>query len=94
MRAVYFDDGKAKLKNIQDLQDKGIKVHVRSIGICGSDLHLLEMKYPIPYIVGHEIAGTLDDGTSVAVEPAIPCEGCEYCRAGRYNLCQLGTYWK
>jgi len=91
MRAVYFDDGKAKLKKIQNLPDKGRKVHVRSIGICGSDLHLLQMKYPIPYIVGHEIAGSLDDGTSVAVEPAIPCEGCEYCRTGRYNLCQLGT---
>ncbi|MBW2144401.1 MAG: alcohol dehydrogenase catalytic domain-containing protein [Deltaproteobacteria bacterium] len=87
MRAVYFDEGKVELREIQELPDKGKKVHVRSTGICGSDLHLLEMKYPLPFIAGHEFAGVLDDGTPVAVEPVVPCEACEYCSTGEYNLC-------
>ncbi len=91
MRAVYFDDGKVELRDIQELPDKGIKVHVRSIGICGSDLHMLEMKVPINCVVGHEIAGVLDDGKSVAVEPMVPCDACDNCKGGDYNLCQLGS---
>jgi threonine dehydrogenase-like Zn-dependent dehydrogenase len=91
MRAVYFDEGKVELREIQELPDKGKKVHVKSTGICGSDLHLLEMNYPIPCIAGHEFAGVLDDGTPVAVEPVIPCDECESCRAGKYNLCQQGA---
>jgi len=91
MRAVYFDEGKVELREIQELPDKGKRVHVRSIGICGSDLHMLEMKVPINCVVGHEIAGVLDDGKPVAVEPMVPCDVCENCRAGDYNLCQLGS---
>jgi threonine dehydrogenase-like Zn-dependent dehydrogenase len=88
MHAVYYDKGKVELREVQELPDEGKKVHVKSSGICGSDLHLLEMKLPLPYIAGHEIAGVLDDGTDVAVEPIIPCGQCEYCRGGNYNLCQ------
>ncbi len=87
MRAVYFDDGKATLREIEALADEGVKVHVRSIGICGSDLHMLELKFPGSFVAGHEIAGMLDDGTPVAIEPIVPCGECEYCKTGRYNLC-------
>jgi threonine dehydrogenase-like Zn-dependent dehydrogenase len=90
MRAVYFDNGEAILREAQ-VADEGITVHVRSSGICGSDLHMLESKFPIKCVVGHEIAGVLDDGTAVAVEPMVPCNGCNYCKAGDYNLCQLGA---
>ena len=82
MRAVYFEEGKVELRNIQELPDKGKKVHVRSSGICGSDLHLLGMNFPVSCIAGHEIAGVLEDGTPVAVEPVIPCEACSYCSLG------------
>jgi threonine dehydrogenase-like Zn-dependent dehydrogenase len=91
MRAVYFDEGNVELREIQELLDEGKKVHVRSTGICGSDLHMLEMKYPVPFIAGHEFAGVLDDGTPVTVEPVIPCDVCEPCKKGEYNLCQAGT---
>jgi threonine dehydrogenase-like Zn-dependent dehydrogenase len=42
-------------------------------------------------VVGHEVAGVLDDGTPVAVEPSMPCGECPSCRAGDYNLCPLGA---
>ena len=48
-------------------------------------------------ILGHETSavvvkvGTnvrhLVSGDRVAVEPAVPCESCSYCRGGQYNLC-------
>jgi threonine dehydrogenase-like Zn-dependent dehydrogenase len=59
-----------------------------SVGICGSDLHLLQWNLPV--VMGHELAGTLDDGTPVAVEPLAPCGECPPCRDGAYNRCVLG----
>ena len=91
MRAVYLDEGEIELREIDEPSDEGKKVHVRSIGICASDLHLLEMKSPMSCVAGHEIAGVLDDGTPVAVEPIIPCGKCEYCKTGSYNSCSLAT---
>ena len=30
----------------------------------------------------------LSAGDRVAIEPGVPCKGCNFCRTGRYNLCQ------
>jgi len=88
MRAVYFKSGEVELREIQEPSDEGVRVHVRSIGICGSDLRMLELKFPLKFVAGHEVAGVLDDGTPVAVEPMSPCNECVYCQSGDYNLCQ------
>jgi len=69
-------------------------VQVKAVGICGSDLHwfieggigdaqLLEH----PLVPGHEFAGILDSGERVAVDPAIPCGKCDFCKHGHPNLC-------
>src|SRR4051812_49269330 len=72
-------------------------VAVTSVGICGSDLHWYaeggtgEVTLDRPVVPGHELAGVAVDGPyagrRVAVDPAIPCERCEQCRAGYGNLC-------
>ncbi len=68
-------------------------VRVTSVGICGSDLHWFreagigDTRLAKPLVLGHELAGVIDSGQRVAVDPAIPCEECEYCRAGNPNLC-------
>jgi len=80
-----------------------VLVRVRSVGVCGSDIHYFEhgriadFVVESPLILGHESSGTVvglgdgvDDlpmGTTVAMEPGVPCASCEQCRAGRYNLC-------
>jgi len=87
VRAVYLDEGKITLREIDALSDEGIRVHVRSTGICGSDLHMLKMNLPATCVAGHEIAGMLDDGRAVAIEPVVPCDECVYCKMGCYNLC-------
>jgi len=72
-------------------------VRVKAVGICGSDIHWSaegttgEDKIEVPFILGHEFGGQVEggimDGLRVAVDPALPCEVCEFCRRGDPNLC-------
>jgi L-iditol 2-dehydrogenase len=68
-------------------------VRVKSVGVCGSDLHWFsgcgigDAKLERPLVLGHEFAGELEDGQRVAVDPAIPCGNCELCKQGHPNLC-------
>jgi len=69
------------------------RVRVTAVGLCGSDLHWFaeggigDAVVERPLVLGHEFAGVLDDGTRVAVDPAIPCGVCESCLEGNPNLC-------
>jgi L-iditol 2-dehydrogenase len=72
-------------------------VRIKAVGICGSDLHWFceagigDNKLEIPLIPGHEFAGVIAEGANkglrVAVDPAVPCNTCEFCRQGNPNLC-------
>jgi threonine dehydrogenase-like Zn-dependent dehydrogenase len=69
--------------------DDDVVVQVQSASICGSDLHLIEYG-PIPFTLGHELAGVTDDGTAVAVDPSQPCGTCDQCTTGAAHLCRTG----
>jgi threonine dehydrogenase-like Zn-dependent dehydrogenase len=69
---------------------EGVRIHVRSVGICQTDVNLARMG-PMPHTLGHEFAGELDDGTPVGVEPMVPCEKCEQCERGDYLYCTKGA---
>ena len=70
-------------------------------GICGSDLAAisghaslyLDPLTSYPFVPGHEVVGTLDDGTRVVIEPALGCKVrgveplCPRCAEGRPGLC-------
>lgn len=90
MRAVRIRDGRPQVVEVVPNSGEGVRVRVRSAGICGSDLHLLDSGAPIPVTLGHEVAGELADGTPVAVEPLAPCGHCPGCLRGDYNLCDRG----
>lgn len=68
-------------------------VRVKSVGVCGSDLHWFaegsigDAKLEHPLVLGHEFAGITEDGQRVAIDPAIPCGHCEFCEHGHPNLC-------
>ena len=66
-----------------------VRVQVRSAGICGSDLHLVE--WGLPAVFGHEFAGVLDDGTEVAVQPLASCGECDLCTSGADHLAATAT---
>lgn len=69
---------------------EGVRVRIRSAGICGSDLQLVESAFAPEVTLGHEMAGELDDGTPVAIEPLVTCRTCDCCERGDYNLCREG----
>lgn len=72
-------------------------IHVKAIGVCGSDLHwyneagIGDSKLHHPLVLGHEFAGVIADGERkgqrVAVDPALPCGHCQWCLEGHPNLC-------
>jgi L-iditol 2-dehydrogenase len=72
-------------------------VRVTAVGVCGSDLHwysesgIGDITLSRPIVLGHEAAGVIESGPRrglrVAIDPAIPCEKCEQCRAGHAHFC-------
>jgi L-iditol 2-dehydrogenase len=68
-------------------------VRVTAVGLCGSDLHWFgeagigDARLVRPLVLGHEFAGVTETGQRVAIDPAIPCEMCEFCREGSPNFC-------
>jgi len=86
-----------------ELESGMVLLRSRLVGICGSDLHYYEHGHCAafvpdrPFVLGHEVmaevaaaAGDVDRvraGQRVAVNPARNCGFCEYCKAGRINLC-------
>lgn len=90
MRAVRLVDGAPRLAEVAEPSGEGVVVQVRSAGICGSDLHMIEKGFPITGTLGHEMAGSLTDGTPVAVEPLAPCRSCTMCTRGDVQLCRRG----
>ncbi|TET07943.1 MAG: alcohol dehydrogenase, partial [Candidatus Thorarchaeota archaeon] len=74
-----------------------VRIEVRSVGICRTDLSIWKGEYevPLPIILGHEIAGVVHEssvpeitpGTIVTTEIDISCGRCWYCRSGQRHRC-------
>jgi threonine dehydrogenase-like Zn-dependent dehydrogenase len=90
MRAVRFEGGKVRVVAAPEPKGDGVRVRIRGCGICGSDMAMLASGFPLSGTPGHEIAGELEDGTPVALEPIAPCGHCEFCVRGDYQVCRLG----
>jgi D-xylulose reductase len=89
---------------IPEIKENEVLVTVKKTGICGSDVHYLchgrigDFVVEKPMVLGHESSGivykvgsnvkNLKAGDRVAMEPGATCRNCEYCKAGRYNLCE------
>lgn len=76
-----------------------VLMRVMAAGICGSDIGrvMVTGTYRFPTVPGHEFAGQIEKtganvthlapGDRVAVAPLMPCFDCEWCRAGKFSLC-------
>lgn len=85
------------------LEADEVRVAVAYGGICGSDMHYYhrgsvgDFAVREPMTLGHEISGVVAEtgagvthvrpGQKAALDPSRPCLTCDYCRAGRMNLC-------
>ena len=78
-----------------------VRIRVRRIGVCGSDIHVFHGKHPFvryPLIQGHEFAGLIEAvgpgvagvavGDAVTATPQEVCGTCAPCRRGQYNACE------
>ncbi|XP_072747512.1 sorbitol dehydrogenase [Anoplolepis gracilipes] len=99
-----INDLRLENTSIEEPDDDEVLLEMGCVGICGSDVHYLvngrigDFIVKKPMIIGHESSGTvaklgknvknLKIGDRVAVEPGIPCRKCNFCKEGRYNLCQ------
>lgn len=87
-------------------EGKQVLVRVHVCGVCRTDLHVVEGELPprkSPIIPGHQVVGMVEACGPEAfrfqpgVRVGIPwlhrtCGICEYCRAGRENLCEKATF--
>jgi propanol-preferring alcohol dehydrogenase len=79
-----------------------VRVRVAGVGLCHSDVLFLDspagvLPYDVPFTLGHEIAGWVDEvgtevddlaaGDAVAVACMSPCGMCRYCVRGADNYC-------
>jgi L-iditol 2-dehydrogenase len=90
MRAVRHTATGIEVLEVPEPDGPGVLVRVASSGICGSDLHMLRWG-PMPFTLGHEVGGRLDDGTPVAIWPSRPCGTCDRCLLGEVQQCREGA---
>jgi L-iditol 2-dehydrogenase len=97
--------GKIKIfeEEVPILQKDEVLVAIKSVGICGSDIHyfleggLGSFKQKLPMEMGHEPAGVVvksevpeefKKGDRVTIEPGRACLSCSFCMKGKQNLCK------
>jgi propanol-preferring alcohol dehydrogenase len=88
------------------LEPGQVLVRVRACGVCRTDLHVIEGELAprkSPVIPGHQVIGVvervaaganrLQPGDRVGVPWLHQTDGkCEYCRAGKENLCEAAAF--
>jgi threonine dehydrogenase-like Zn-dependent dehydrogenase len=107
MRSVIF-----KGQGTLEIEDRAVPqvespddiiLRVKAVGICGSDLHILDIPPTHPakpgVIFGHEFCGeVVETGTDVkdlaigdlvAIDQNPPCGRCASCRTGSPNFCEV-----
>lgn len=81
-------------------------LRVAACGICRTDLHIIEGELPlqrVPVIPGHQVVGHVEEvgarvtrfrpGDRVGIAwLRRTCGTCDFCRAGRENLCERSAY--
>jgi (R,R)-butanediol dehydrogenase/meso-butanediol dehydrogenase/diacetyl reductase len=103
MKALMVRDiGKIELTELpipQVSQPDDVLLKVSTVGICGSDLKILEGKhhYRKDIALGHEFCGTVVEigshvthvkvGDRVSIDPNIRCGFCSFCRMGLTSQC-------
>jgi L-iditol 2-dehydrogenase len=86
------------------LNDRDVLIRMKTLGVCGSDIHYYvsgkigSQVVEYPFAVGHEGSGQVEavgkgvtrvkPGDRIAIEPAMPCWECDQCLAGRPHTCR------
>jgi threonine dehydrogenase-like Zn-dependent dehydrogenase len=104
LAAVFAGNGKLVLKDCPKPVLKGendVLIKVTGVGICGTDLHILQVPPAHPAtvgaILGHEFTGIIAEagnnvtgyqpGETVLIDPHPGCGVCPQCQKGRPDQC-------
>jgi len=108
LAAVFEGEGNLAVKRVpipEITKPDQVLLQVEVAGICGTDVHILEVPPGHPAtpgaILGHEYVGrvvevgqevtSLRPGQRVVIAPNLSCGLCPYCRRGMPNHCQNFT---
>lgn len=110
--AVYYGPGKIKVEERPKpaLKEDEVLIQVKACAICGTDVRIYtygQTNVKPPHVVGHEITGIISEtgrkvtgykrGERVTLVTCVGCGKCEFCLAGRVNLCPqmkaIGYYY-
>ncbi|MCM8781038.1 MAG: alcohol dehydrogenase catalytic domain-containing protein [Candidatus Omnitrophica bacterium] len=98
--AVYYsnDDLRLEERPIPKISSQEILLRVEAAGICGSDVMEWYRRDKAPLVLGHEIAGTIEEvgtkvrnykkGDRITCAHHVPCDRCKYCLSGHQTVCE------
>lgn len=98
--AVYYSNRDLRIeeKPRPEIRAGEVLVRVEASGICGSDVMEWYRIDRVPLILGHEIAGVVEEcgagvnsckpGDRVAAAHHVPCGTCHYCLSGHETVCE------
>lgn len=102
-QAVMTEPGNILFRKVDVPQvgDRQIKINIKNIGVCGSDIHVNHGKHPYtsyPVVQGHEISAEVTEvgkdvegiqpGDKVTIQPQVVCGKCFPCLNGMYHVCE------
>lgn len=102
-QAIMTEPGRIGFNEIDipEVTENQVKVKMKKIGVCGSDIHVYHGKHPYtsyPVVQGHEVSGEIVEtgekvdklkaGDKVTIQPQVVCGECYPCTHGMYNACE------
>jgi len=98
--AVYYSNSDVRVEE-RDRPVPGpgeLLLRIHASGVCGSDVMEWYRKPRAPLVLGHEIAGTVEEagagvtrfapGDRVVATHHVPCNTCDYCLTDRHSVCE------
>jgi L-iditol 2-dehydrogenase len=97
--AVYYSNHDVRLEERPrpEIGPGEILMRIEASGICGSDVMEWYRIKKAPLVLGHEVAGTVEEvgegvadfevGDRIVTTHHVPCGECRYCRSDRHSVC-------
>jgi L-iditol 2-dehydrogenase len=97
--AVYRSNNDIRLERLARpaIGSGELLMRVRASGICGSDLMEWYRKPKAPLVLGHEVAGVVEQvgegvetfapGDRIVTTHHVPCNRCRFCLTDRHSVC-------
>ncbi|MFC1478486.1 alcohol dehydrogenase catalytic domain-containing protein [Candidatus Margulisiibacteriota bacterium] len=98
--AMYYNNSDIRLEEVPlpQIGSGELLIRIEASGICGSDVMEWYRINKAPLVLGHEIAGVVEEvgegvtkyrkGDRVCASHHVPCNTCHYCLNGHHTACQ------